>query len=194
MEKSVSLVEHSHLTEMHASLKRKLIDSQRKDQARMDSVRNSVLSKVVSENYDGAKAELEEYIQYKSNFPEFQQRAERYVVHCGELMGAIQTKRNFPGLASLSLAKQQEVHEKVIHHFEELKHNLKMLERVERENKLNDIRSTVWVLRTLCQVVAAIFIVGLVVDMQSGMFSSAFVVLNHTIDQASGWVIGLFGV
>jgi hypothetical protein len=194
MEKSVSLVEHSHLTEMHASLKRKLMEAQLKDQARMDSVRNSVLTKVVQENYDAAKFELEEYVQYKSNFPEFQQRAERYVAHCGELIYAIQTKRNFPGLASLSLAKQQEVHEKVIHHFEELKHNLKMLERVERENKLNDIRSTVWVLRTLCQVVAAIFIVGLVLDLEAGMFSSGFLVINHAIDQASNWVVGLVGL
>jgi nucleoid DNA-binding protein len=131
MSNAVSLVEHNHLSEMHASLRRKLSESQKADQARTDSIRSTVLSAVVGENYDSARDELQNYVDMKSSFPGFQARAERYVQHCSELIHAIQTKRNFPGLASLSLAKQQEVHEKVLQHFDELKHNLKHIERVE---------------------------------------------------------------
>jgi hypothetical protein len=101
MSNAVSLVEHNHLSEMHASLRRKLSESQKADQARTDSIRSTVLSAVVGENYDGARDELQNYVDMKSSFPGFQARAERYVQHCSELIHAIQTKRNFPGLASL---------------------------------------------------------------------------------------------
>ncbi len=191
---AVSLVEHNHLTEMHASLRRKLLEAHRKDQARMDSVRTSVLRAVVDENYEAAKNELKDYVEIKTNFPGFQVRADRYVDHCCELIHAIQTKRNFPGLASLSLAKQQEVHEKVLAHFEELKQNLKLIERVEREHKLTDMRSTVWVVRTATQVAAMILIVAFVIDVNAGMFTSAVKVIDSIVDDASTWVVNLFGI
>lgn len=193
MENSVSIIEHNHIAEMHANLKQKLMESQRQDQGRMDSVRASILGAIVGERYDGAKAELTDYVEMRTNFPEFQFRANRYVQHCCDLIQAIQTKRNFPGLAALSLAKQQEIHEKVLEHFEELKQNLKHLERVEREFRLSDVRSTVWVLRTASQVVGAILAVAFLLDLKSGMFSSAIKVVDSTMDIASTWVVNLIG-
>ena len=193
MSNIVSLVEHNHLTEMHASLKRKLAESQKKDQTRMNSLRTTVLSLVVTENYEGAREELESYIAAKSAYPGFQERAERYMRHCSELIHAVQTKRNFPGLASLSLAKQQEVHEKVLHHFDELKQNLKHIERVERDQKLTDLRSTVWVVRTAAQVGALIFVVAFLIDLKLGMFNSAISVVDTTVENASTWIVSLVG-
>ena len=189
----MSLVEHNHLSEMHASLKRKLAESQKKDQTRMDSLRATVLSMVVTENYDGAREELETHVAMRSAYPGFQERAERYVQHCSELIHAIQTKRNFPGLVSLSLAKQQEVHEKVLQHFDELKQNLKHIERVEREQRLNDMRSTVWVVRTAAQVAALIVVTAFVIDLQAGMFSSAIKVVDHSVEDATTWLVNLAG-
>jgi len=37
----------------------------------------------------------------------------------------------------------------VLYHFEELKRNLKQIEGMEREQILDDVRSTVWVVKTL---------------------------------------------
>ena len=193
MSNIVSLVEHNHLTEMHASLKRKLAESQKKDQTRMDTLRASILNMVVIENYEGAREELEKHVARRSAYPGFQARAERYVQHCSELIHAVQTKRNFPGLASLSLAKQQEVHEKVLQHFDELKRNLKHIERVEREQRLNDMRSTVWVVRTAAQVVALIVATAFFVDLKVGMFSSAIKVVDHTVEDATTWIVSLAG-
>lgn len=187
----VSLVEHQHLTEMHETLRRRLIEAQKKERVRIDHMRSRVLTSVVTENYDRAKDEIKNYVGFRSQYPGFQDRAERYVNHCCDLVVAIQTKRSFPGLASLSLSKQQEIHEKVLQHFEELKQNLKHIERVEREHRLMDIRSTVWVLRTLCQVVAAVTAVAFILDMQSGLLSSFFHVANLAVDDASTWVVNL---
>jgi hypothetical protein len=177
---------------MHESLRRKLQEAHRRDMGgRIGSVRASVLGLVVAESYDQAREHLGAYIEHKEAYPGFQQRAERYKQHCCELIQAIQTKRNFPGLASLSLAKQQEIHEKVLQHFEELKQNLKQIEKVEREHKVNDLRSTVWVLRAVCQVVAGLLVVTFIMDLQTGLFSSFFQVLNAALDDASTWVVNL---
>lgn len=187
--KTVTIVEVAHATEMQENLKRRLSESQKADAGRMDSLRGGVLSSVVSENYERAKDDLQGYVDLKSNYPSFQERVDRHVKHCTELIEAIKTKRNFPGLASLSLSKQQELHEKVLEHFEELKQNLKHIEKVERDHKLTDVRSTVWVLRTLCFTVAAVMAVWFLTDMRSGLFSSALTVTSSALDEASSWLV-----
>lgn len=186
---SVTVAEVAHASEMQEDLRRRLTESHRQDAGRMDSVRAGVLGYVVAENYDRAKEELRAYVDHKEAYPAFQTRVERYVSHCCDLIQAIQTKRNFPGLASLSLSKQQELHERVLEHFEELKSNLKHIESVERDQKLTDVRSTVWVLKTLSWTVAAIMASALVVDLRSGMFSSTLTVTQALLDQASVWIV-----
>ncbi len=116
--KTLSVLEHTHLSEMQDNLRRKLQEAQKKDVGRGDGLRRPVLTMVVTENYDGAKDRMQAYVEDLSQYPSFQDRVERYMRHCGELIQAIQTKRNFPGLASLSLSLQQEIHEKVLEHFE----------------------------------------------------------------------------
>lgn len=185
-----SMLEYTHINEMQSQLRRKLSESQRKDLGRMDSLRSSILGMVVGENYERSKEELMAYVELKTEFPTFQFRAQRYVQHCVELIQAIETKRNFPGLASLSLAKQQEIHEKVLEHFEELKSNLKQIEKVEREQKLNDVRSTVWVIRMVCFCALAVIGAGLVLDIESGSFNSSWSVIERIVDGFTGTLLG----
>lgn len=187
---AVTLVEHQHLNEMNEDLQRKLQEVHRQEAGgRIDSLRAAVMGAVVSESYDRAKDDLRYYVAHKKSFPIFQERVERYVQHCCELIAAIETKRNFPGLATLSLAKQQEIHERVLQHFEELKQNLKQIEKVEREYKLADLRSTVWVVRSASYVVMGIVGVAFFLDMQAGLLSSIFHVVNVAVDNASSWII-----
>ena len=189
--KTLSVLEHTHLSEMQQDLKRKLQEAQKKDAGRGDGLRRPVLTMVVTENYEDAKGRMQDYVESLYEFPSFQERVERYVQHCNELIQAIQTKRNFPGLASLSLSRQQEIHEKVLEHFEELKQNLKHIEQIERDHKLIDVRSTVWVLQTLSAVVAAIVAVMFVLDLRSGVLSSLIYTTNLWIDSASTWFVNL---
>src|ERR1700691_4357833 len=101
MEKSFqSVLEFEHLHEMQEDLQRKLQEAHRKDLGRMDSLRTTILSLVVRENYERAKDEMHAYVELKSSYPAFQERVERVLQHCSELMQAIQTKRNFPGFSS----------------------------------------------------------------------------------------------
>jgi hypothetical protein len=187
----VSILEHQHIAEMHESLRRKLQEATHTDAGRIDGLRNAILALVVGELYDRAREELQNYVALKKTFPGFQERAERYVSHGCDLIQAIQTKRSFPGLGSLSLAKQQEIHEKVLEHFDELKQNLKMIERVEREQRLTDVRSTVWVLRALCQTTAAVMVVYFLIDLQDGVFVTTFKVIDHWVNDLSTWLVNL---
>jgi hypothetical protein len=187
----LSLLEYAHINEMQEELRRKLSESQNRDLGQVDSLRSAVLSLVVGENYDRAKEELLAYVELKSAFPAFQDRAQRYMQHCVELIQAIQTKRNFPGLTTLSLAKQQEIHEKVLEHFEDLKQHLKQIEKMEREQKLADVRSTVWVLRMLCCCAFVLLAVGLLVDIRDGAFMSFWSVSDGVLEQVSERIVGL---
>lgn len=189
----VSIVEHEHMAEMEEDLKRKLKELQRRDLGQIDSIKTTILNLVVSDAYDHAKDELRAYIQIKTEYPAFQGRAERYAEHCCELIQAIKTKRNFPGLANLALAKQQDMHEKILVHFEELKRNLTQIEKIEREQKLLDMRSTVWILRSACVTVAAIVVMAFFLDLQAGLFSSLFLVGEVTLDNATTWLVQLVG-
>lgn len=194
MENAVlSLTEHAHITEMAENLRRKLLEAQRKDIGRGDSLRRQILSLTVSESYDAAKTALETYIYARVDFPEFQRRAERYAEHCRELVQAIQTKRNFPGLSQLSLSKQQEIHEKVLEHFEELKAHLKQIERIERDARLTDMRSTVWVIRAFTLTAFVVCVAWFLADVKSGLFSSTIQVMSGVVDDFSFWVIHRLG-
>lgn len=187
--KNVTVVEVEHASEMQETLRKRLSEAQKADQDRINSVRTSVLGYVVSENYEYAKDDLQSFVESKRAYPMFQDRVARHVSHCNDLIEAIKTKRNFPGLASLSLSKQHELHERVLEHFEELKQNLRHIEKVERDNKLTDVRSTVWVLRALCIVVAGIVVAAFIADMRSGVMSSFLETVSRALDHASDLVV-----
>lgn len=189
-----SLVEYEHISEMQQDLRRKLHESSRKELGRMDNLRSSILNLVVNENYARSVEEMVAYVDLRTAFPGFQERAQRLIQHCSELIQAINTKRNFPGLAGLSLAKQQEVHDKVLEHFEDLKHHLRQIERVEREHKLEDARSTIWVMRALCHSIVLIFIVAFILDMKNGAFGVAMSVTDGIVDNLSRWVVNLINL
>lgn len=193
--KAISILEHQHVAEMQEDLSRKLLESQQQESGgRVESLRTTVLAQVVGENYDRARQTMRDYLTQKSSYPDFQWRASRYIQHCTELIQAIQTKRNFPGIASLSMAKQQEIHEKVLVHFEELKRNLKHVEKAEREQRLADMRSTVWVVRVSAYVAGGFLLTAFLLDLRAGMFSSFFTVTEVMLGEASTWLIKLVGL
>ncbi len=182
-------MEIAHTNDMQADLSQKLLESTRKDLGRLDSLRAAILSLVVNENYQRAEDEMVAYVALKTAFPGFQERAERYIQHCLELIKAIQTKRRFPGIASLSLARQQEIYERVLAHFEDLKRHLAHIEKLEREQKLDDVRSTVWVVKASVYCVTFIFLVGLWVDIHGGAFSEVVAVTDSLMDSAIGAIV-----
>jgi hypothetical protein len=190
----LSLTEHAHMAEMEENLRRKLDEARKTDMGRGDGLRRQMLSWIVREEYESAKNALDDYIEGRGEFTEFQRRARRHVVHCHELIQAIQTKRGFPGIGQLSLSRQQEIHEKVLQHFEELKANLKQIERIERDSHLADVRSTVWVLRALSATLFLIAVAWFMVDLNSGLLSSAVYVAGGILDEFSFWFVQRLGL
>ena len=132
MEKAINydLLEANKIATIQDDLTKKL--NEHKGVSKIDSLRQAILDFVVAGSYDVARDELESYIKSKAEYPTFVERSERYKQHCIDLINAISTKRNFPGITSLSLSKQQEIHEKVLEHFEELKQGLKHIEVIEK--------------------------------------------------------------
>lgn len=185
-------IEEQRFNELQRSITQRLGDS--KDLGHGDSLRHVVLMHVVQGDYGVAKDRLDQFVRDKAAFPNFQLHVERVRRYCIDLINAIETKRNFHGVGSLPLAKQQELYEKVLVHFDELKGHLKAVERQEKEARLEDIRSTVWVLKALTNCV--FFVVGFAffLDLTGGLgqsfqivFESFVTSLADILFKAVGW-------
>jgi hypothetical protein len=169
-------------------LRHKLKTVSEKDLGRSGSLRRVVLGLVVSENYPRAKEEVQLYVDVRVDFPRFQNRVQKYIKHAVDLVQAIQTKRNFPGLGSLALSKQQEINERVLTHFEELKQTLKRIERAERESKLSDLRGTSIIVTTIAHCLILLLIVGFAVAMSTGLAYSFNVVFDALVNDITRFV------
>lgn len=179
---ALTITEQTHINEMEAKLKRRLKDAQRTELSADSSFRSRVLALTVGEDYEAAKESLFSYIRRRTDFPDFQTRAEIYARHCAELIDAINTKRNFQGFGALSLTKQQDIHERVLGHFEELKSTLRRIEKLERDHRRMDSRSTIWVLRAICATALGLCVAWFMQDLYSGLLSSTIHVANVVFD------------
>lgn len=159
---------------------------------RSDGLSHVVLRLVTDENYEMAADQLQLYIESKRDYPNFQSRAPQYIRHCKDLINAIKTKRDFPGLTMMSLSKRQEIYDHVLGHFEELKSYLKYLERLERDYKLQDVRSTAWVLRAFMNCAMFVFLFAMFREL-IGLGTSFEAVVDKIVTDLSQFVLDLFG-
>ena len=154
------------------------ISLERKDLGRADTLRFNVLTFVVEENYERAISELRDFLEKDFEFPRFRERVERYIHHAIDLVNAIRAKRKFPGAHMLTMAKQQELNEKFATHFSELQYVLKRVERIQEDVRIEDIRSTVWIVKAVIHSAIAIAIVAFLLDMNSGLLQTTIVVID----------------
>lgn len=185
-------MEALRLASSEAELKKELQTRVSTTGGNHSTLRQVVLKLVTEANYEVAEEEIFDYLEYRKNYPNFQARCARYGEHCKDLIHAIQAKRKFPGLQMLSISKQQELHDKVLEHFDELKDYLKQIEMVEREVRLEDLRSTTWFVRTLFQCVLGIVGLAFFLDLTGGMASSFVIVVNKFITDGATWMVSLF--
>lgn len=136
---------------------------------KIDSLRHTILKSVVIGDYEGAERDLTRYITLKSHYPSFKSRTVQHFQHTSELLNAIRAKRNFPGLASMTVARQQEMLDNVTGHFDDLKNTLKHIERVAKDCALEDLRSTAWALRTICYTIIAVVGVSFLMDFNQSL-------------------------
>ncbi len=150
-------------------------------------LRNEILSHVTEERYEKAIQKVGLALESKPEYPEFKVRSEKYIRYSIELISAIQAKRNFPGWSALHTSKQKELFERALLHFEDLKATLEKIENIESEVRMEDNRSTVWVVWATCWCVSALLVFMVIVELTQGVFPS----LNVVVDSATSSMVDL---
>jgi hypothetical protein len=169
------------------------LKQEKTDMGRVNSLRFNVMSDVLNEQYDRAISELREFLEKPSPYPEFRNRITRYIDHSIDLIFAIKAKRNFPGINSLTRAKQQELREKFKEHFKELQGMIKKIEKVERDLEIVDVRSTIHVVRALWLAIVAVLLCAFVLEVVRGLASTGLVVVEQLFADITDWLFNLIG-
>jgi len=162
----------------------KVNDIDASDLGRPDTLRYNILTLVINEEYDRAIKTLKEFLESDSEYPNFKLKVERYLLHSIDLIYAIRTKRNFPGISSLTRTKQQELKDKFKEHFKELRFMMKKIEDCMEELRLNDVRSTHIVIKAFWLSVVVVFVAGISFEVVNGMGHSFEIVLNDYVETA----------
>lgn len=162
-----------------------------RDLGKSDSLRYNVLSQMRDEKYERAVSELASFMKKPSEYPHFHDRVSRYIEHASSLIRAIEMKRNFPGINRLTASKQQDLKLRVKQHMDELVFYLKKVERVESHFRIEDIRSTVIVVRSIAVSAFWILSIAFLVELSEGMLSNAFIVVDGVFHDASRYVYEL---
>ncbi len=163
------------------------------DFGKPDSLRYKVLTLVLQEAYDRAIAELREFGESESAYPKFKDKVSRFVAHCVDLVFAIKTKRNFPGMNSLTRAKQQELMEKFKEHYKELQFMLRKIEKVETDLRVEDARSTIYVIRALWIAALCLGLVWFITEIVRGMAITSTIVFEDLLDKGAAYLFELIG-
>ncbi|MEQ1723850.1 MAG: hypothetical protein ABL930_11790 [Pseudobdellovibrio sp.] len=153
------------------------------DLGRPDTLRYNILTMVINEEYDRAIRALKEFIETDSDYPNFRMRIERYSMHSIDLIYAIRTKRNFPGLSALTRTKQQELKDKFREHFKELRFIMKKIEDCLEELRLNDVRSTNIVVKSFWFSLLVVFASGFFLEVIRGLGYTVEIVFNEFLEK-----------
>lgn len=160
----------------------------RREMGSADTLRYNVITYVVEENYDRAIHELKSYLEADSEYPRFRERIERYIAHAIDLVNAIRAKRKFPGAASLTMAKQQELNERFREHFNDLQGVLQRVEKIQVDLKLDDVRSTVWVVKASVNAIFAIVLMAFLLEAGRGLFVTFWTVMDDYFMAATDFI------
>jgi hypothetical protein len=155
---------------------------------KIDSLRHVVLKSVVSGDYEKAEFDLDRFIQLKKDYANFAPRTTGHFQHARELINAIRAKRNFPNKSALTMAKQQEILDHVLGHFEQLKSILHQIEKISREMALDDLRSTVILLRVFCYSILAIVSVAFALDFMVSIGQPMTIVFHDITNLMFQWL------
>ncbi len=164
------------------------------DFGKPDSLRYNILTWTLNEKYDHAIDELKKFSENESPFPNFQDKIGRFVHHAVDLIYAIRAKRSFPGINSLTRAKQQELREKFKDHFKELKVMMAKIEKIQGDLRVADARSTIIVIKAVWYSLFAIAITAFWADLSGGLADTAIEVLDDTFNDISHFIASILGL
>jgi hypothetical protein len=165
-----------------------------KDVGQVGTVRHTILTYVATEGYAKATEELNAYILSKAAFPQFEGRVERYVSYANDLINGIKAKRSFPGFQHLSMSKQQDLSDRAMDHFEDLKLTLRKIESIEKEIRLEDMRSTVLVVKAVMYCCLAMLIIAFLKEISRGVLPTAANVFDSLFGNLVDKIFNMIGI
>lgn len=191
LKEAVAVVEETKKKEESAFFD---IGVDRTDLGKHDSLRYNILTWVLDERYDKAIEELKDFLERPSEYPNFKGKITRYIHHSVDLIYAIKAKRGFPGINSLTRAKQQELREKFKEHFKELQYILKIVEKTQGDLRIQDARSTIYVVRALWLASLGVIILGFWLDIVNGLAQTSIVVFDDLFTKLANYLAGTLGL
>ncbi|MCB0348018.1 MAG: hypothetical protein KDD37_04245 [Bdellovibrionales bacterium] len=150
-----------------------------------DNLKATVLSLAKTGSFDLAKSELKFYQQQNMSTPGFEFRTKHYFAHCMELLDAIDNLKHIPNFESLRAAQQKQIRERIMVYGQDLSSILGRIDKVTNDLKIQDIRSTMWVLRTATFCVAGIIFMLAMIEGVHTVGSPITTVAN----QIYNWII-----
>lgn len=149
---------------------------------RLDGLRYTILSLVVEGRYDTAIAEISFYANSDQKLQVFRTKAQRYLNHCEELIRAVESKIKFCQTRTITRSQKHQLYMMVMKHFHELTDSLKKIERIENDIRVNDLKSTVWVLKSLIMCLGVLIMFGMIQEAVSSMQLPFMVVVNDSVE------------
>ena len=193
MDVAIKAAEHQAEKELSSRFSSKM-QAQLRDMGAVDTMRHTIISYVANENYQRAIDELKKYLESKQDFPQFLERSDRYTKYAIDLINAVKAKRSFPGLQHLTMSKQQELFDRAMEHFEDLKQTLKKVEQIEKEVKLEDIRSTVWVVKAAIYCGFALLVLAFLIELSKGVLPATAVVIDDLFGTITNKLFDVLGL
>ncbi len=164
----------------------------RVDLGRKGDLLRKVISHTVAYNYELAAREINDFIESRHKFPEYIARVERYRNDAEDLILSIKAKRDMGKQVKLSNSKSQELRERIFFSFRELRRVLQKMEHLDREVRINDVRSTTLVVKVGFLGVFAIFCTVFTVEFFAGPVYSLDYVAQDVIDRTVNFIFDLF--
>ncbi len=144
---------------------------------------HAILAAVVYEKYEMALKELETLLSLRQDYPDFGEKAGRYIQHAKSLVRAIKAKRAVGKLPHVSKSKQKELVSTLSYHFHELRACILNIEKVERYVRKEDISSTRWFMMSLFWSLALVFSVGMLKAAFPDVFIAVHQLLTYYLHQ-----------
>jgi hypothetical protein len=149
---------------------------------RLDGLRYTILSLVVEGRYDTAIAEISFYANSEQKLQVFRTKAQRYLNHCEELIRAVESKIKFCQTRTITRSQKHQLYVMVMKHFHELTDSLKKIERIENDIRVNDLKSTVWVLKAFIMCIGVLIMFGMTREALMTMHDPFMVVINDSVE------------
>ncbi len=160
---------------------------------RVGSLSHRILSLIAYKSYQQGVQELQDYINMRSKeYSAFYLASHRYFLRIQSISMAVEKQRSAPNLENYPEAKKHEVYDLLKEYFKELRNQIKGVENAEYALRVEDVRSTVWVVRAMAFSVIGIFVLGFCLDLFTGSYSTIYYVVKGYYLTVCDWVVNLF--